>query len=310
MKRTKFLSFIFPDFEFVSNFEIRISNLLFAVLLILSLAACGGGGGEEQNSTATLPGSDKILATVNGSAISAYDLEQAIRTSLGPAAAGMLDAKGRKSVLDSLVAARAIAQAQEKTLTARERSALDKQTAAYREQLLVKMYLARNTASEPVSQKMVADYYQRHPQQFGAKTVKQYEVISSQGALPDARRDKLLAALKDADKHNDWAAWSEKLRQKGLAVDYKSGNADPAILSADLRSQLDALKAGQPASLNFAGGVVSLARVIAEKKIPPRPLNEVSVRIRKTLLPVQLKKAVKQASDKVLATANVEYKQK
>ena len=309
MKRTALGSFIISNFEFVSAFDIRISNFYIAVLLILALAACGNSG-KEQNTAATLPGSEKILATVNGSAISAYDLDQAVRTSLGPAAAGMLDDKGRKSVLESLVAARAIAQAQEKVLGARERAGLDKQVAAYREQLLVKMYLARNTTGEPVSQKMVEDYYRQHPEQFGARTVKQYEVIGNQAAVSDTRRDELLAALKNADQHKDWAAWSTKLRQKGLEVVYKSGNADPAVLGPELRGQLEALKAGQPASLRFADGTVSLARVTGEKKIAPRPLEQVSARIRKTLLPVQLKKSVRQASDQVLAAAKVEYMQK
>lgn len=285
------------------------SNLCIAVVLIFSLVGCGSGG-KEQFATAKLPGDDKVLATVDASTISAYDLEQAIRASLGPAAAGMLDPKGRKSMLESLVAARAIAQAQQKNLSATDRAVLDKQLAAYREQLLVKMYLAQNTTSEPVSQKMVEDYYRQHPEQFGAKTVKQYEVISCPAALTDARRDALLAALQNADSHKDWADWSENLKKKGLAVVYKSGNADPAILSADLRGQLEALKAGQPASLSFSGGLVSLARVTGERKIAPRPLNEVSARIRKTLLPVKLKKAVKQASDQVLATAKVQYMQK
>jgi hypothetical protein len=282
----------------------RISNVFIAVVLMVSLCACGGKG---QGSAAKLAGDDKVLATVNGSAVSAYDLEQAVRTSLGPAAAGMLDAKGRRSVLESLVAARAIAQVQEKALTPMDRAALDKQTAAYREQLLVKMYLARNTAGEPVSQQMVEDYYRKHPEQFGAKTVKQYEAIASRSALSDADRDKLLAALKGADKQKNWSAWSEKLKQKGLAVAYTSGNADPAILTADLRGQLDTLKAGDPANLSFAGSRVRLVRVTAQKKIAPRPLNEVSAQIRKMLLPVQLKKAVKQAADQVLATAKVEY---
>ena len=100
MKRTALGSFIISNFEFVSAFDIRISNFYIAVLLILALAACGNSG-KEQNTAATLPGSEKILATVNGSAISAYDLDQAVRTSLGPAAAGMLDDKGRKSVLEN-----------------------------------------------------------------------------------------------------------------------------------------------------------------------------------------------------------------
>ena len=284
----------------------RIASLSMALILTASLCACGGKG---QGAAAKLPGDDKVLATVNGSDISAYDLEQAVRTSLGPAASGMLDATGKRSVLESLVAARAIAQVQQKALSPLDRAALDKQTAAYREQLLVKMYLAKNTTGEPVSQQMVEDYYRRHPEQFGAKTVKQYEAIGSLSALSDADRDKLLAAMKDADKHQDWAAWSEKLKQKGLAVAYTSANADPAMLTADLRGQLETLKAGDPANLSFAEGRVRLVRVTAEKKIAPRPLNEVSAQIRKMLLPVQLKKAVKQAADQVLATAKVEYKE-
>jgi hypothetical protein len=283
-----------------------ISNVFIAVVLTVFLSACGGKG---QGSAAKLPGDDKVLATVNGSAVSAYDLEQAVRTSLGPAAAGMLDATGKRSVLESLVAARAIAQVQEKALTPMDRAALDKQTAAFREQLLVKLYLSKNTDGEPVSRQMVEDYYRKHPEQFGAKTVKQYEVIASRSALSDADRDKLLAALKDAGKQKNWGSWSAKLKQKGLAVEFKSGNADPAMLTADLRGQLETLKAGDPANLSFADGRVSLARVTAEKKIPPRPLNEVSAQIRKMLLPVQLKKAVKQAADQVLATAKVEYKE-
>lgn len=284
----------------------RIASISMAVVLAVFVSACGGKG---QGAGAKLPGDDKVLATVNGSAVSAYDLEQAVRTSLGPAAAGMLDEKGKRSVLESLVAARAIAQVQDKALTAMDRAALDKQTAAYREQLLVKLYLAKNTDGEPVSQQMVEDYYRKHPEQFGAKTVKQYEAIASSSALSDADRDKLLAALKGADKQKNWSAWSEKLKQKGLAVTYTAGNADPAILTADLRGQLETLKAGDPANLSFAEGRVRLVRVTAQKKIAPRPLNQVSAQIRKMLLPVQLKKAVKQAADQVLSTAKVQYKE-
>jgi hypothetical protein len=273
----------------------------------LMVTACSTD--QDSDSFKALPGDDKVLARVNDSTITRYDLELSMTSTLGAQGAKMLDDGGKKSMLDSLVAARAIAQAQEKTLTARDRAVLDKQTAAYREQLLVKMYLAQNTTAEPVSQQMVADYYQQHPEQFGAKTIKQYEVINSQAALTDALRDKLLAALQNADRQKDWAAWSTKLKRNGLDVVYKSGNADPAILGADLRSQLGALQAGQSASLSFTGGQVSLARVTGEKKIAPRPLKDVSAQIRKALLPVQLKKAVKQASDQVLTQAKVQYLQ-
>jgi hypothetical protein len=53
--------------------------------------------------------------------------------------------------------------------------------------------------------------------------------------------------------------------------------------------------------------VVYIVRIIDEKQIAPRPLPEVSAEIRRILLPVQLKKAVKQASDQVLQTTEVIY---
>jgi hypothetical protein len=286
----------------------EIRNLIFPVALLCFFNFCACGSSPEKQPV-RLSGEDNVLATVNGSDISAYDLQQAVRTSLGAAAQGMLDGQGRQSVLESMVAARAISQVQEKELSAADSAALAKQVAAYREQLLVKMYLARHVEKEPVSRKMVQDYYNRHRDQFGEKTIKQYELITSGSALDDTVRDRLLAALQNADKQKDWSAWGKALKQNGLPVAYKSGTADPAILTADLRSQLAGLDPDQPASLAFADGVISLARVTAETKVPARPLEEVSAQIRKTLLPVQLKKAVKQAADQVLKEAKVVYLQ-
>jgi hypothetical protein len=48
---------------------------------------------------------------------------------------------------------------------------------------------------------------------------------------------------------------------------------------------------------------------VEDKHIAPRPLADVSAEIRKALVPVQLKKAVKQASEKVLAKSEVVYKE-
>jgi hypothetical protein len=286
----------------------KIRNLIIfvALLCFFNFCACSSSSDEQP---VRLSGEENVLATVNGSDISAYDLQQAVDASLGAAAQGMLDAQGRQSVLESLVAARAIGQAQEKELSAADRAALAKQVAAYREQLLVKMYLARHVKKEPVSRKMAQDYYDRHRDQYGEKTIKQYELITSGSALSDTARDRLLAALRNADKQKDWSAWSRKLEQNGLPVAYKRGSCDPAILTADLRSQLAGLNPGQPANLAFADGVISLARVTAQTKVPARPFEEVSAGIRKTLLPVQLKKAVKKAAGQVLKEAEVVYMQ-
>lgn len=279
-------------------------------IIIVALAFLACGKDTVTDPASALPGDDKVLAKVNGSSITAYDLDQAVRASLGQSAVGMLDPTGRKNVLDSLVAARAISQAQEKSLTGQERAALKRQVDAYREQLLVKRYLAKHAPKDPVTREMVADYYRKHPGQFGRKTVKRYEMISSTETLDDARRDQLLASLKDPDQHKDWSDWTKKLRQEGLPLAYTSGTADPAILSEELRGRLDKLKPEMPAALAFNNTGIALTRVIEEKEIPPQPLDHVRDRIRRILRPVQLKKSVKRVSDKVLAGADVQYMEK
>jgi hypothetical protein len=276
------------------------------VLVIVLLAGCGSAA-EKQPAASNLPGDETVLARVNGSRITRYDLDASIQNMLGAQSAKMLDADGRRKMLASLVAARAIAQAQEKTLDSRQKSEIDRKTAAYREQLLVKMYLARNTRPEPVSRQMVQDYYDHHPEQFGAATVRTYEMISTDTGLTDAARDQLLTALAAPDKLDDWPSVVARLRRKGLPVTYRKASSDARILSPQLRGLISRLAPGQCSDPTFIDNTLYMTRILAEKKIPARPLNEVSARIRKILLPVQLKKAVKQASDQVLGKANVEY---
>jgi hypothetical protein len=70
---------------------------------------------------------------------------------------------------------------------------------------------------------------------------------------------------------------------------------------------MEPLKTGQASSLTFIDGVAYAVRIKEEKKIAPRPLADVSDRIRKILLPVQLKKAVKKASEKLVRQADILY---
>ena len=69
------------------------------------------------------------------------------------------------------------------------------------------------------------------------------------------------------------------------------------------------LKTAETSNLIFIKGNPYVVRIVEDKQVPPRPLNKVSDQIRKALVPVQLKKAVKQASGQVLAKIEVIYKE-
>jgi hypothetical protein len=306
----------------------RIRNHLFiyyllTIVLSASIAGCGDNQTpvtapvtesakaiktpEPATKKVVLPGDDVVLARVAGKPITRYDLAQTIQSTLGQASAARLDEAGRRKVLDSLVASRAIARVQAADLSEEERAALDKKVAAYREQLLVKQYLAKHAAPQPVTQEMVREYYQDHPAQFGAKTIRTYEMLAGNRRLNTAERDDLMAALKGAADRKDWQEWARTLQSQGYPIVARRGQVDEKLLHPQLQQLMTSLKKGETSRVSFVEGVVYIVRIIDEKQIAPRPLPEVSAEIRRILLPVQLKKAVKQASDQVLQTTEVIY---
>ena len=254
-----------------------------------------------------LNGDNIVLARVNGSPITRYDLEQTIRSTLRDNSASQLDEAGRKKVLDSLVASRTIAQAQAQALSREEHAALDKKVEAYREQLLVKQYLGRHATLQPVTRDMVREYYESNPERFGGKTIRTYEMIVGKRTLKARERDALIQLLKNPSGKKDWKEWVATLQARGYPVAYCQGQVDEKILHPQLRRLTEGLKKGEASQLSFIKGISYIVRIVDEKQIPPRPLGEVSAEIRKSLAPVQVKKAVRQASEQVLETARVVY---
>jgi hypothetical protein len=279
-------------------------NTATALLLLSALAAACG----ERAQKARLPGDDKVVAEVNDTQITQYDVERTIAAMLGESAAERLDDAARKNVLQSLVQSRAIAQAREKELSVEQRAELEKKVAAYREELLVKQYLLAHTRQDGVSSDMVRQYYDEHPERFGGGKVRSYELVTVSGALAPAQRTKVIEALGQGERETDWRAWTERLKQAGHPVALRSGQGDEAVLHPKLRQLMDQLAVGKASKLTFIEGAPYAVRVTAERARPARPLAEVSDQIRKTLAPVKLKQAVKQASDQVLENAEVAYR--
>jgi hypothetical protein len=275
----------------------------------LVLAACSCTRREPAPATKlVLPGDDKVLAEVNGAKITAYDVTLTARSTFSEATAAGLDAAAKKKVLQSLVSSRAIAQKREAELTATQRAELERKVAAFREDELVRQYVATHGQVQPVTSEMVASYYHDHPERFGAVTTRSYELLASTRELTDAERAPLLAALANPGAHEDWAAWVRELQKKHQPVAYQRGEGSDAALHPSLRSLVQRVPLGASSALTFIAGRAYLVHPLAETRSEPRPLAEVSGEIRKSLVPVQLTKSVAQASELALKDAKVTYR--
>lgn len=283
----------------------------FCLLMLVSLLLGFGCQSEEKADVkvmrVTLEGDAVILAKVMGTPITQYELEQVVLTTLGPEQGALLGDEGRRKVLESLVASRAMALASEKELEGEALEAVEKRVAVYREQLLVKKYLAAHADPQPVTAEMVKAYYEKNPERFGARTTVVYEMISTEKALEGDERGRVMEALKGKGEEPGWDKAVADLREQRLPVFYKKGRAVKGMMNPRLYSLIVSIQEGEASDLTFIEGTPYLVRVIQREEVPPRPLGEVSARIRKSLVPVQLKKDVKKVSEQVLGETTVEY---
>lgn len=275
--------------------------LMLAIILMVVSTGC------KKTGESALQSDSIVLARVNGSPVTQYDLDLTINTMLGQKNVAALGDDGKRKVLESLVASRVIAQKCEKELTDDELGEINKKVQAYREQVLVKKFIAAHITPEPVSQEIVNEYYLAHPEKFGAETIRTYEMISTDTEPQTNERDALLKSLYGADKSYQWATLAAELKTKGFPVFYKKGTVAEKLLHPKISALINEIEEGGTSKLTFVEGRPYLVRVLEIKNTPPRPLNEVSILIRKDLVPVQLKKALTQITADILKTADVVY---
>ncbi|CAN7731306.1 peptidyl-prolyl cis-trans isomerase [Pseudomonas solani] len=284
----------------------RVEWTLGCLLAALLLAGCRDDDGAEALAQVPVEPS-ATLVTVDESPITRAQLELTVERTLGESAPLFANDEVERKILDSLVASRAMALLAERELDAGERAQLDLKAQAYREELLVRHYLEQHATPEPVTSEQVADYYQRHPEEFGGGVEKSFEIITSDQELDETQRAELIALLSGAEvQGNDWqkrvAAW----RAAGKPLEYRSNRIKPELLEQPLRSLVEPTAAGSIAPL-YVDGQMLLVRVTAEERLPARPLSEVSGEIREKLAPQALKQAVKSLSEEATRQVKVQY---
>lgn len=286
------------------------------IVLIAAVLAAGCGLSQDaKNSPQQTPAAagrsvavdrSPVVAWVNDSEISEDDVLRSIVDTLGADAVGRLPDQARAAIVESLVMSRAVAQRAERDLNADELLALDKKVAAFREQLLVKRYLRANADPQPVTEAMIREYYQDHPEKFGGGEEKIIEIVSATEATGSARSE-VFAMIDEFARQPQWREFADGLKARGEAVTFARTVYKPDLLDRRLAQAIDRLGEGDISATVMINGVPHRVRVTEVRKRQARDLKDVRGEVRKFLLPDQVKKAVRQVSGVVLAEADIRY---
>lgn len=272
-----------------------------ATLLLLSACNKETNTADSHNAESTSK-TGEVMATVNGEPITQADIDFMINRTFSGSEQLFFDDAMQAKVLDSLIASKAMQQKMLTTLSRDELKDIDNRARAYQEELYLKAYLQQFATPEPVSSKMVQEYYEQYPEEFGGGELRVFEMLSTNTKPSETQRDAILSAVDDIKASTDWRTFASS---GNLGLNYKRATMAPNLFDASIERAVRLLGTGESSDAVFIKGVPHIFRVLEIQDLPTRPLSEVSAAIRKKLAAMQLKKAVKAASDEAISQADV-----
>lgn len=253
-----------------------------------------------------LPKADVIIAEVNGETISLYEVNEVLANVVGQKNPRHVDVEAKKKIAQTIVLSRMIVQEAKKTLPAEVLAQIDFKADYFREQQIIKTYLNKHAKPKLVSNELVAKYYQDHPEKFGAKTIKEYELLTT-GEVNEQTRENTLTQINSAASEKDWVKLAAHIKKAGIDINYSKGRSDSRILTKNLQTVINGTAAGKVSRPILLDNKYYLARVLSEDKIAPKPFKNVALKIQKMLQPRELKKSVDTVRENLQKDADITY---
>lgn len=261
----------------------------------------------EAETTIETKATDKnVVVWVDETPVTKSQLNLAVDRTLGASAGYFMNEELQEKILNSVISSRAMARLAEKKMDEFDLQELEDKVQAYREELLVKRYIKQEIVTTPVSDQQVKEYYEKHLDEFGAGTIKKFEVIESIGKANEEQRRAFLKKLGSVKKRKNWKQFVQSMKKKGLPLNYRMVNAKVSLLKNPLASIVKKTPAGQVSPMHFSTQML-IVRVLEEKKVAPKPMREVSAEIRQKLVPVNLKKSVRTLSEKARSQVKIRF---
>lgn len=256
----------------------------------LALASCGQIEGDAKVEV-------ESWAIVNGSPMTAAQLDYSIKRFFGDQ---FVDARAELKIRESLIASRAISQKAESVLPAEDLADIELAVQAYREERLIAAYIQTESNPEPVSSQMVKDYYESNLEEFGASTIQRLQVLSASANYSELPIAQLTQQVYEFSKQDDWRSNA----RPSFIKEYQTNSNSQ--LSSKIRAAIEKIPVGETSGIIVDEDNVYLFKNLAEEKIPPKPLAEVSATIRKRLAATQLSKTVKVLTDEIVGASQVD----
>lgn len=275
---------------------------LLVLLGVSSLLLMGCYQSETVNPVESTPG-ESWVARIDGEGISTAELELAMLQTLGETGVFLASDEVRDKVLESIILRKLMAGAYQKEMDSEAQHDLELKVQSYREELLTKAYIQQNVVPEPVSDDMVADYYRKHPEQYGQITYKVFDLVRAPTMGNDLADQAMSLKLQGFTAHSDWQTLSRMEQGKFLVI---SGNSAEQGLSEEYRQMLLPLQQGEVSDTHLINGSMVRIRVTDEVIIAPKTFDEVRGDIRKSLAPIQLKKAIQKEAELLKRNREIE----
>jgi len=277
----------------------RLILMLFAILII---NGCDQKASEPAEGSSALV--SEILATVNGEAITQQDVDSMIQRTFSDFEQALLNKQTQGNVLQSLIASKAMQQVMRQELSKQQIELIENKTKAYQEELYVKEYLLKNATLKPVSTKAIQSYYERNIEEFGGGESTTIELLKSASKPTESQRDAILTAVAKLKLESDWSKFANTNTDLGLQ--HFRSVVQPGLFDPVIEQTIKPLKRGDVSGVVFVKQIPHIIKIVDKQAISAKPLASVSAIIRKKLAAVELKKAIKDASDGVVQKVDVQ----
>jgi hypothetical protein len=287
------------------------STCLLFVLLLLFVISCSKQEEQPRSKPQPQPTVIKIpenaLAKVNETYITQTELEQMVRQTFGISVSKIKPAEKQK-ILESLIQRRLFASIQEKKLDKSEQEDLASNVKIYRAKLLVQQYLTQHQSTDKISPEKLRKYYDDHPLLFGTGYVYHYEHISSIQRLEPEDAQGLFSELSKAEKHNDWKAWAEKIKERGYPIKYykKSFTNASMMKYDDFQLKVKGLPVGSCSKVIANYGYLHVLKLTQKEVSPPKRYFDVKAQVRNAYNRTRMSEEIQKAYAEVKAQADIE----
>lgn len=277
-----------------------VLKLMIATLGLAALVACKG----NSSSTGSTPAKDaKVLAEVNGVAITSEDFDREVK-SLPEYIRGMADTpQGRKEMIDTLVMRELILQQASKDGLDKSKEVEDK-IAELKKRVVVDTYLKKKVESEAkISDEELKKFYDQNLDKFkSGEQVKASHILVK--TEPEAKE--ILAQLKAGAKFEDLAKTKSVDTSAAKGGDlgwFGKGNMVPAFEKAAFE-----LKEGQLSGIIKSEFGFHIIKLTGKRPAGTVPFEEAKDKIKAALMPQKQQQVFMKLKEDIKKGAKIEIK--